>query len=82
MITRSATLKEKTAVGMLISGVVMAVLSMLLPPLGVIDNSVLYIFAQILIYAGSAFGIEAYIETKNKESPTPSPPHRGGSEIT
>lgn len=59
-----ASFKEKTAAAMLGSGVTLAIISLFMPPMGVIDNSVLYIFAQILIYAGSAFGIDAYVQQK------------------
>ncbi|MCR5313589.1 MAG: hypothetical protein K6E54_08130 [Bacteroidaceae bacterium] len=54
--------KEWTAVIMLGAGVALAFVSLFLPPPGVIHESVLYIFAQILIYAGSVFGLASYVE--------------------
>ena len=60
-------MKETSALALLTAGIVMAYISMLLPPPGEIDDSVLYIFAQILIYAGSIFGIEHYINEKMKK---------------
>jgi len=59
---RQPSFKEWTAVILLLGGVVMAFIALFLPPPGEIHESVLYLFAQILIYAGSIFGIEAYIK--------------------
>jgi hypothetical protein len=56
------SLKEGTALVLLAAGVVMAFIALFLPPPGEIDDSVLFIFAQILLYAGSIFGIDAYIK--------------------
>ena len=58
---RQIHIKEWTAVALLTCGVILAFVSLLMPPPGEIHESVLYIFAQILIYAGSIFGIDAYI---------------------
>ena len=55
------SVREFTAVAMLIAGVAMAFTALLLPPPGEIHDSVLWIFAQILLYAGSALGIDAYV---------------------
>ena len=57
-----ANIKELTAVFMLLVGVALAFIALFMPPPGEIHDSVLYIFAQILIYAGSVFGISAYID--------------------
>lgn len=54
-------LRDLTALLLLLAGIAMAFVALLLPPTGIIHESVLYIFAQILIYAGSIFGIDAYI---------------------
>lgn len=59
-------LKEWTAIVLLVAGVAMAFTALMLPPPGEIDDSVLYIFAQILIYCGSIFGIDSYISQKIK----------------
>ena len=59
-------MKENSALALLFFGIVLAYVSLFLPPPGVIDDSVLYIFAQILIYAGSIFGLEHYINEKLK----------------
>ena len=52
----TARLKEGSAVGMLCCGLALAFTALLLPPSGEIHESVLYLFAQILIYCGSVFG--------------------------
>lgn len=54
------SLKELTAIALLVAGIVMAFIALFLPPPGEIHESVLFIFAQILIYAGSIFGIDAF----------------------
>ena len=55
-----------TAVVLLVFGIILAFIALLLPPPGEIHDSVLYIFAQILIYCGSIFGIDSYINQKIK----------------
>lgn len=50
-----------TAVGMLIAGVGLSVAGFLVEPLGVINDSVLWFFAQCLVYAGSIFGVYIYV---------------------
>lgn len=51
-------LKELTAIVLLTFGIILAFVALLMPPPGEIHDSVLYIFAQILIYCGSIFGID------------------------
>ena len=53
-----------TAVGMLVAGLALTVAGFVVAPLGVISDSVLYVLAQCLIYAGSIFGIGLYVNTK------------------
>lgn len=53
-----------TAVGMLIAGVGLSVAGFIVPPTGQIHDSVLWFFAQCLIYAGSIFGVAIYVNTK------------------
>ena len=61
-------LKEWTAIILLACGIIMAFIALMLPPPGKIHDSVLYIFAQILIYCGSIFGIDSYIMQKIKKN--------------
>ena len=42
-------------------GAVICTISLFLPPQGEIDASVLMLFGQILVYAGSIFGVRVYI---------------------
>lgn len=53
-----------TAVGMLFAGVGLSVAGFVVDPLGQIHDSVLWFFAQCLIYAGSIFGIGIYVNGK------------------
>jgi len=42
----------------------MAFIALFLPPPGEIHDSVLYVFAQILIYCGTVFGLDSYFTQK------------------
>lgn len=53
-----------SAVLMLLFGVGLTVAGFIVPPIGHISDSVLWVLAQSLIYAGSALGINVYIQTK------------------
>ena len=53
-----------SAVAMLAAGVALVVAGFIVPPTGEISESVLWFFAQCLIYAGSIFGIGLYVNTK------------------
>ena len=53
-----------TAVGMLMSGVGLSVAGFIVEPTGQIHESVLWFFAQCLMYAGGIFGIRVYLTTK------------------
>ena len=54
-------LQELTAVAMLAFGVLFALFGFWVAPLGRVDESVLWIFAQCLIYAGSVMGVTVYV---------------------
>ena len=53
-----------TAVGMLVSGVGLSVAGFVVAPLGQIHDSVLWFFAQCLMYAGTIFGVGIYVNGK------------------
>ena len=63
--------KEKimivSALTTLMSGIILSFLSFFLSNIHRIDNSVLWYFAQTLMYAGSCFGIGAYIQRFTSE---------------
>lgn len=56
-----------SALAMLMFGCALTVAGFVVPPLGVISDSVLLVLAQCFIYAGSALGIDYYINMKIKE---------------
>ena len=53
-----------TAIGMLVAGVGLSIAGFIVPPTGEISDSVLMFTAQCLVYAGSALGINVYINSK------------------
>lgn len=53
-----------TAVLCLVSGIIMSFLSFGLSDVHKIDSSVLWYFAQTLMYAASAFGLYSYVHAK------------------
>ena len=55
-----------SAAGMLAAGVGLSVAGFCVPPVGEISDSVLWYFAQCLLYAGSAMGIDVAIDYKLK----------------
>lgn len=55
-----------SAIGMLIAGTGLSIAGFFTPPVGEIHDSVLWFFAQCLIYAGSIFGVGIYINGKFK----------------
>ena len=55
-------LEGATASLLLAFGCVLATISLFMPPEGEIDGSVLMLFAQVLVYAGSIFGVKIYIK--------------------
>ena len=61
---KKVSVKEWTAILLLTAGVAMAFIALLLPPPGEIHDSVLYVFAQILIYSGTVFGLDSYFTKK------------------
>ena len=58
------SIRSWTAVGMLSSGVGLSLAGFIAPPFGEISDSVLWFFAQCLIYAGTALGFDVMIEAK------------------
>ena len=51
-----------TAVVLLASGVVLSFIGFFTEPKGEISDSVLWYLSQTLIYAGSVFGLKAYVD--------------------
>lgn len=57
----------RSAMFMLLAGVVLSFAGFCVEPLGHISDSVLWFFAQCLLYAGAALGIDALVEHKFKK---------------
>ena len=53
-----------SALGMLFAGVGLSIAGFAVPPVGEISDSVLWYFAQCLLYAGGAMGIDVAIDYK------------------
>lgn len=64
---RRTDIQVFSAIAMLIAGVALSVAGFIVSPVGEISNSVLYFFAQCLIYAGSIFGVSIYMGAKFKD---------------
>lgn len=62
-----ARLQTLSACALLASGVALSVAGFCVSPVGEISDSVLWYFAQTLIYAGSIFGVSSYINVKFEE---------------
>lgn len=60
-------MQEATAVLMLVVGVGFAMMGFWTHPIGSIHDSVLWIFAQCLIYTGSVLGVGSYVQRKIDE---------------
>ena len=56
-----------SAVGMLVFGVALTSAGFLVPPIGEVHDSVLWILGQALLYAGSMFGLGMYTKHKFDE---------------
>lgn len=61
------SVQVSSAVAMLAGGFGLSVAGFLIPPVGVIHESVLGLFAECLVYAGSIFGVSIYIQSKYTE---------------
>ena len=53
-----------SAMILLLSGIVLSFMGFFVPPRGEISDSVLWYFAQTLIYAGSVLGIKLYVDRR------------------
>ena len=60
-------LRAWSAVGMLAAGVALSTAGFCVEPVGEISDSVLWFFAQCLLYAGAALGIDVFVEKKIHE---------------
>lgn len=72
-------LSQLSALGLLVSGVLMSAAGFVADPFGEISDSVLWYLAQTLLYAGSVFGVSVYIQTKFAELRSQLLPPAGGA---
>lgn len=57
-----------TAVGMICFGCLMCFLSFILDPKHVVDDSVLWILGQALLFAGGVFGLGLYVNNRVEQT--------------
>lgn len=55
-------MEQQTALLAILFGMIISAISLFLPPEGEIDGSVLMLNGQVLVYAGSIFGVKIYIK--------------------
>lgn len=60
------TVQLGISVFLIVAGVAMLVSGITIPPIGVIDNSILIAFGEILTFVGSLFGIDHHYRFKSK----------------
>lgn len=65
-------IKNIVSVGVLVFGILLIIASFIVPPLGIVDNSVLAALGEVFTYTGAICGIEqlgknAYLKYKNKQ---------------
>lgn len=64
---KGLTAQTASALAMLAAGTTLSAVGFAVPPLGEISDSVLWLFSQCLLYAGSIFGVGSYVDSKIKE---------------
>ena len=62
---RKLTIQLLSAVLMIIIGCTLLIAGFIVPPLGVIDYSVLIAFGEILTFVGALFGIDYHYKSKS-----------------
>lgn len=55
-------MKRKIALASWVAAICLAVLSMLLPPMGVIDGTVLILIAQLFVLCATFLGVQSYVD--------------------
>ena len=61
LITLKPNMKQKLALASWVIAVVLSVVALLLPPTGVIDNSVIILVAQFLLLCATFLGVDSYV---------------------
>lgn len=65
---RKDTITVWSAICMLTFGAILTIAAFILPPMGEIHDSVLWVLGQSLIYAGGALGIANYAKASAREA--------------
>ena len=55
------------AVASFVIAVVLVVVNMLMPPPGKVDESIIYVFAQLLLYSATLLGVQLLLQNHNKK---------------
>lgn len=55
-------MKKWLAVSSFVIAVVLVVVNMLMPPPGKVDESIIYVFAQLLLYSATLLGVQLLLQ--------------------
>lgn len=61
-INSTTWVRKTTTIGSFVLGWLLVFFGFFAPPLGVIDNSVIIIFGQVMMFVGCAIGLKSYAD--------------------
>ena len=64
---KKLTIQLLSAILLIVVGCALLIAGFIVPPMGVIDNSVLIAFGEILTFVGALFGIDYHYKTVNRK---------------
>ena len=64
---KKLTIQLLSAILLIVVGCALLIAGFIVPPLGVVDNSVLIAFGEILTFVGALFGIDYHYKTINRK---------------
>ena len=67
LLNEICNIKELTALFALLFGFGLSLAGFIVDPKGIVDQSVLWILGQCLLYAGSIYGISTHFQKKQEE---------------
>lgn len=59
-------MKKWLAVSSFVIAVVLVAVNMLMPPPGKVDESIIYVFAQLLLYSATLLGVQMLLKERDK----------------
>lgn len=59
-------MKKWLAVSSFVIAVVLVAVNMLMPPPGKVDESIIYVFAQLLLYSATLLGVQMLLKDRDK----------------